>query len=167
MIDYLKDWSDRNYMLFLVGINTALRISDIIKLRVSNFRGWYIVVVEQKTKKYKKLKMNSFLKKEIERFCKGKKNNEYLFQSRNGINKPITRQMAYLILRIAANDCGIENVGTHTMRKTFGYHHYQKYKDIGVLMNIFNHSSPAITQKYIGINQDYIDAAMDNFRLGF
>lgn len=165
--DYLKEWNVRNYVLFLVGINTGLRVSDIINLRVSNIRGWYIVLIEKKTKKSKKAKMNAALKKEVDKFIAGKDKHEYLFQSRKGKNKPITRQMAYLILKTAAEDCGIENVGTHTMRKTFGYHYYQRHKDIATLMMIFNHSSPAITKKYIGINQDSIDRAMANFRLGF
>lgn len=165
MKEYLRDWNDRNYMIFLVGLNTGLRISDIINLKVSNLRGWYIILTERKTRKVRKTKMNGTLKKELDRYVRGKKISDYLFQSRKGKNKPITRQMAYLILKTAATDCGVENVGTHTMRKTFGYHYYQKHKDIGTLMDIFNHSSPAITKKYIGINQDSIDRAMASFKL--
>ena len=52
------------------------------------------------------------------------------------------------------------------MRKTFGYHYYQKYKDIAMLMELFNHASAAITKRYIGINQDQQDRALANFRLG-
>ena len=43
------------------------------------------------------------------------------------------------------------------MRKTFGYHHYQKFKDIAMLQKIFNHSTPQVTLRYIGIDQDQID----------
>lgn len=166
MCDYLKEWNYRNYLLFLVGINTGLRISDIVNLKVSNIRGHYIVVVEKKTKKRNRVKMNSLLKKEIDQYIKGKKVGDYLFQSRKGRNKPITRQAAYLIVKIAAEDCGIENVGTHTMRKTFGYHYYKKHKDIAMLMDIFNHASPKITKVYIGIDQDQKDRARASFRLG-
>nr|WP_231690017.1 tyrosine-type recombinase/integrase [Cytobacillus solani] len=56
-------------------------------------------------------------------------------------------------------------MGTHTLRKTFGYHFYQKYKDVAVLQQIFNHSSPAVTMRYIGINQDIMDEAVDGFSL--
>ena len=57
------------------------------------------------------------------------------------------------------------NVGTHTMRKTFGYHHYQKFKDVAILQKIFNHSSPQVTLRYIGIEQDQIDESYTNFVL--
>ena len=58
-----------------------------------------------------------------------------------------------------------EKVGTHTMRKTFGYHHYKKFKDIAILQKIFNHSSPQVTLRYIGIEQDQIDESYTNFIL--
>ena len=60
---------------------------------------------------------------------------------------------------------GIEEVGTHTLRKTFGYWHYQQYKDVAILQEIFNHSAPSITLRYIGINADIIDSSIDNFYL--
>jgi len=56
-------------------------------------------------------------------------------------------------------------IGTHTLRKTFGYHFYQKYKDIALLQELFNHSAPSVTLRYIGINQDMIDVAMKEFKL--
>lgn len=166
MCDYLKDWDYRNYLIFLTGINTGLRISDILNLKVSNVRGWYLLLIERKTKKRRKVKMNAFLKREMDKHIKCKRVGDYLFQSRKGKNKPLTRQAAYSIIKIAAEDCGVENVGTHTMRKTFGYHYYQKYKDIAMLMELFNHASAAITKRYIGINQDQQDRALANFRLG-
>ena len=57
------------------------------------------------------------------------------------------------------------NVGTHTMRKTFGYHHYQQFKDVAILQYILNHSSPSITLRYIGIEQDNIEATLQEFEL--
>ena len=56
-------------------------------------------------------------------------------------------------------------IGTHKMRKTFGYWHYQQYKDVAILQEIFNHSSPSVTLRYIGINQDNIDKSYMNFSL--
>ena len=56
-----------------------------------------------------------------------------------------------------------DKFGTHTMRKTFGYHHYKKFKDVAMLQKIFNHSSPEITLRYIGIEQDEIDESYTNF----
>ena len=71
------------------------------------------------------------------------------------------RFAAYYIVRSACKEAGLqEKVGTHTMRKTFGYHHYRKFKDVAILQKIFNHSSPEITLRYIGIEQDEIEKAM-------
>ena len=58
-----------------------------------------------------------------------------------------------------------ENIGTHSMRKTFGYHHYKQFKDVALLQKIFNHSSQQITLRYIGIEQDQIDYSYNNFVL--
>lgn len=90
---------------------------------------------------------------------------EFLFCSRKGVNSPISTTQSYRIIVSAGERIGIENIGTHTMRKTFGYHHYQQYKDIALLQEIFNHSSPSITLRYIGINQDNIDLGYKNFSL--
>uniref|UniRef100_UPI003F694BFB site-specific integrase n=1 Tax=Streptococcus pluranimalium TaxID=82348 RepID=UPI003F694BFB len=161
--DYLRSWSERNYMIFLVGINTGYRISDILKLKVKDVQGWHIRVKEQKTGKTKSIKMTRKLKNELREYIKDKPLHHYLFQSRNGINKPLDRRTVYWILKTAGEDLGIANIGTHTMRKTFGYWYYKKYKNVADLMTIFNHSSPAITLIYIGVRQDDLDSKMSNF----
>ena len=76
------------------------------------------------------------------------------------------RTAAYRIINLACKKIGIEGlIGTHTLRKTFGYHHYQKFKDVVILQKIFNHSSPFITLRYIGIEQDEIFQSYENFIL--
>ncbi|MCM1265842.1 MAG: tyrosine-type recombinase/integrase, partial [Candidatus Gastranaerophilales bacterium] len=66
----------------------------------------------------------------------------------------------------ACEENGIKvHVSTHTLRKSFGYHHYQKFKDPVVLQKIFNHSSQRITLTYIGVEQDEIDSSYKNFEL--
>lgn len=116
--EYLKGQNERNYILFLFGINTGLRISDILKLRVRDVQGWFVFVREKKTKKTKEVKMPSDLKKDIRIYVKNKPKNEFLFKSRNGKNKPITRGMAYKILQDVAQEFGLERIGTHSFRKT-------------------------------------------------
>lgn len=70
-------------------------------------------------------------------------------------NHPITRQQAYRIINHAAKEVGIqEKIGTHTLRKTFGYHAYRKGVAISILKNIFNQHSTAETLKYIGIDKN-------------
>ena len=72
----------------------------------------------------------------------------------------------YKIINAACEEAGLEErVGTHTLRKTFGYHHYQKFKDVVMLQKIFNHYSPEITLRYIGIEQAQIDESYTNFIL--
>ncbi len=156
----------RNYMLFLFGINTGLRISDILKLKVSDVKEQtHINLKEQKTGKEKKVKINGIID-ELANYIEGMPDNSYLFASQKGDNKPITRVQAYRVLNKAAIAIGLNGeIGTHTLRKTFGYHFYQKTKDIALLQELFNHSSPSITLRYIGINQDIMDNAMDNFIL--
>ena len=76
------------------------------------------------------------------------------------------RTQCYRIINNVCKKVGISyNVGTHTLRKTFGYHHYRKFKDVAILQKIFNHSSPEVTLRYIGINQDIIDESFKNFIL--
>ena len=152
-------------MLFVIGINTGLRISDILPLKVKDVTGvTHIKIIEKKTGKAKRFKINPYLRKEIDRYIDGMNDDDYLFPSRKG-DKPITRVQAYRILNDVAEKLGIDEVGTHTLRKTFGYWHYQQYKDVAILQEIFNHSAPSITLRYIGINADIIDNSIDNFYL--
>ncbi|WP_099157288.1 site-specific integrase [Virgibacillus ndiopensis] len=162
---FLREKSERNYMMFVVGINSGLRISDILPLRVSDTKRPYFSLREMKTKKQKRIDMTPSLKRELKAYVEGKEDHEFLFKSREGINKPIGRSMAYKILREAAEYVSMDEIGTHTLRKTFGYHFYKQTKDVAMLQEIFNHSSPAITLKYIGINQDILDKAIKNFKI--
>lgn len=155
---YFKETNERNYILFLIGIHTGLRISDILKLRVRDVQGWNIILREKKTKKYKEVKMPGELKKAIRRYVDEKHKDEFLIKSRKGNNKPITRKRAYEILREAAEYFELERIGTHTLRKTYGYQHYKKFKDIATLQKALNHSDPADTLIYIGIVQDELNS---------
>ncbi|MCW6662930.1 tyrosine-type recombinase/integrase [Aerococcaceae bacterium NML160702] len=161
----LRSKSERNYILFLLGINTGFRISDICNLKVGNIKSGRIVVREGKTRKHREVLITSKLKKDLYKYIDGKAQYEYLFQSRKGKNKPIGRQRAYEILKEAAEECGIDFVGTHTLRKTYGYHHYRKHGQLVVLMQEFNHASPDITLRYIGIQQEDKDNLMRDFGL--
>ena len=93
------------------------------------------------------------------------KQGEYLFKSQKGNNKPISTTQAYRIISTAGANVGLEEIGTHTMRKTFGYHHYQQFQDVALLQQILNHASPSVTLRYIGISQDNIDQSYYNFSL--
>ena len=155
----------RDYIMFVIGINAGLRISDILPLKVKDVRNQtHIKIIEKKTGKSKRFKINLHLKKEIDKYIEGMNDNNWLFPSRKG-DKPITRVQAYRILNDVAEKLNIQEVGTHTLRKTFGYWHYKQNKDVAILQEIFNHSAPSITLRYIGINSDIIDNSIDNFYL--
>ena len=167
----LKKNGTRDYMLFYTGINSGMRVSDIVKLTRDDVRNsdgsmkQHIAVIEKKTGKQKRFPLCNGLLVEMEKYTKNMKLGEYLFKSRKGNNRPITTVQAYRIISEAAKRIGLEDIGTHTMRKTFGYWHYQQYKDVAILQEIFNHSSPSVTLRYIGINQDNIDKSYINFSL--
>jgi len=167
LLGVLKEKSFRNYIIFMLGINTGLRISDILKLKVSDVSNLSIIKIkEKKTGKENRLLITSNLKRELKKYIAKMDQKEYLIQPRGGINKALSIKMAYKALKEGALKCKIDELGTHTMRKTFGYFHYKKFKNIAVLMSIFNHSAESITLKYIGINQDNKDKTMRNFGLG-
>lgn len=166
---YFKKNNERNYILFMMGIYTGLRISDILKLKVKDVKDKKYIILkgdlkEQKTNKQKQIEINPILKKELQEYLEDKDPEEYLIKSRESYNKPISRYMAYKILRKVGDIFKVENLGTHTMRKTFGYHYYKKTGDIVTLQKIFNHSDPSVTLYYIGIEQEDINKAYRDFR---
>ncbi|MEI4616946.1 site-specific integrase [Bacillus cereus] len=171
-INEMKDWllrhsTYRNYFLFYFGINTGLRISDILRLRVKDVRGKEMMKLKmEKTEHTVEVFLNPVLQREIEKYTKETADSDWLFPSRVG-DKPITRQMADSILRKAAVACGIDkdHWGTHSMRKTFGYHYYKQEKDVYALMKLFGHQTQSETLRYIGIEQDEMKKTMDRFTL--
>lgn len=167
----LKKTGIRNYLMFLTGLNSGMRVSDVIELNRDNIRDEdgsmreHITIIEKKTNKVKKFPLVNGLRAEMEKYTKDMKQGEYLFKSQKGDNKPITTVQAYRIINNAATKVGLKEIGTHTMRKTFGYFFYKQYKDVAKLQKILNHSSPSITLIYIGIDQDEIDESYAGFSL--
>lgn len=169
----LKGIDEKYGLLFTLGMNTGLRVSDLLKLTVNDVSNSdHVTITEQKTDKKKTFYLNSKLRKEVKDYLKNSHLDEddYLFCSRkrdeNGKSKPISRVQAYRVLNEAADAVGIkEPIGTHTMRKTFGFHYYKRTHDVATLQKIFNHSAPSITLRYIGIEQDQIDDTLKDFFL--
>lgn len=163
----------RNYTLVVLGLNTALRISDMLSLtwgdvfdfQENTFRA-HVYIKEKKTGKSKKFLLNASALEALRRLKKELGHisiPDYIFKSREGQNKPITRYMAIKIIKGACEAVGIkEHIGCHSLRKTFGYHSWKKGVPIPMLMELFNHSNQSITKIYLGINQDDID---DVYRL--
>ncbi|MDX8366790.1 tyrosine-type recombinase/integrase [Cytobacillus sp. IB215665] len=140
----------------------GLRVSDILVLQVKDVRGDYIRRREIKTDKKRRTPISPKLRKAIAPYIKDMDHDDYLIRSRQkdhrGSQKPIHRSQAYRILKDAAKAIVYrEDVGTHTMRKTFGYMHYKKWGNAAALQKIFNHDVELTTLMYIGVDQDYLD----------
>ena len=154
----------RDGLIFLIGI-TGLRVNDLVRVKVRDVTDKPIFDIrEGKTNKRREINIG-MLQDEIQRFIADKQSDDYLFASQKG-SKAISTTQVYRILNDAADFLGHDDVGTHTMRKTFGYHHYKQFKDVAILQEIFNHAAPSMTKRYIGIRQDEINASLNLFRLG-
>jgi len=169
---YLEKRNKRNRLIWAFGINTGLRVSDILGLNISDVvNKTYVEIKEKKTKKYKRFPLNKKLQNLIKDYLKYNrtkvysiKDEEPLFLSKKHCR--LGRSQVYRFIKDACKHLDISaNVGTHTMRKTFGYFFYKQNNDIALLQKILNHSSPAITLRYIGIAQEEIDYSYNNFEL--
>ena len=160
---FLNKGEIRNYLLFTMGIHTALRISDMLCLKwddVYNFDNNCVrnefSVVEKKTGKSKIIAINKSVIKAITKLFKKikPKASSFLF-AHPYINKAISRIQAYRILKSASEKSYVDTpVSCHSLRKTFGYHLLKQGKSLAVIMDIYNHSNYAVTRRYLGITQD-------------
>ncbi|WP_078427154.1 tyrosine-type recombinase/integrase [Alkalihalobacterium alkalinitrilicum] len=158
----LLNQSKRDYLFFVFGINTGLRVTELLQLKVQD-----ILTEDKSVKEYyefndekkRYIYLNTKVKEAIELYMDhhNTKKEDFLFKSKKG-NQPITRQQAYRIINNVARSVGIEqNIGTHTLRKTFGYHAYVRGVAISILQRHFNHSTPLETYNYLGIDKNKIE----------
>lgn len=172
----------RNKMLFVIGINVGIRASDLRELRWSFFfnndgsRKAYYKIQPKKTRKQKKfvtMYFNSAVWAVIDAYLEEypfDSINDYLFASRKG-EDPINVHSLRRIIKQAAEEAGIhQNIGSHSLRKTFGYWVWHeaddKEKALVVLSHIFNHSSVSVTRIYIGLMNDEIEDTFNSLNLG-
>lgn len=150
---------ERMFLLFEVGIHTGLRISDLVRLRVRNVSGEWIEMVEKKTHKVTRLPLNATIRTILQDRLRGKDPNDFLFPSRtrraDGSVKPISTRSAYDDMQLIALRFNLgDRIGCHTLRKTFGYWHYKANHDLEMLRQWFNHSTQAVTLRYIGMDEE-------------
>lgn len=153
----------KHFVYIKIGLNTGLRCSDILglkwnELEKNNFQ-FYKNLKEKKTGKTKSIKFNGSLKKYLKKLRRENPNDYWVFQSNSNRNKGEhwSRFTPYKFLKKYSDIIGLKNIGTHSLRKTFGYHNYNKGVDLSYLQKIFNHSTPRQTLDYIGITQEEID----------
>ena len=159
----------RDLLLFIMGINNGLRAGDLLKLKVGQVRrlkpGLSITIRESKTGKDNILMVNKAVAKPIKGYIDkvALGDDDYLFASRK-TGKPLTIQAVNALVKkwtLAINLKG--NYGAHSLRKTFGCVQRVKY-GVGfeVLAKRFNHSSPAITMRYLGLSSDEVNEVLMN-----
>ena len=176
----------RNKMLFVIGINVGIRGSDLRTLQWSfffekdsngnlKFRDFYTLqpMKQRKQKKYVKLHFNQSVKQAIAKYVEEypiENLNDYMFASRKG-DEPINVRSLWRIIKEAAGEAGIQqNIGSHSLRKTFGFWCWHQAEDknkaLVILQQIFNHSSTSVTSKYIGILDDEMKDMFNSIELG-
>ena len=182
---FVEKGQDRNDMMFIVGINVGLRAGDLLTLTWDKImeegkivdgvavRGKIVdgvTVKEEKTGKFRTFYFNSSCKAVLEAYFD--KHNpaleSYVFASRKG--DYVNVKSAGKILKTAAKAVGIKyNVGTHSMRKTFGYHQLKAHNNDAMfvcqLQEMFGHSSPQITLRYCGLETEKLQQYYNDINL--
>ncbi len=172
----LKRKNPRNFLLFTLGINTGLRISDLLRLKVEDVqdeRGKikeYLDLNEKKTKKQRLIYLNDEAKNALEYFLDKTRIydlSRYLFISdKTKINKPISRIRAWQLIQSWCREAGIKTrIGTHTLRKTMGYQMRIAGVAIEIIQEVLGHQSISMTKRYLGITDDEVTKAFKNFNL--
>lgn len=156
---------DRNYVMAKVQLNTALRISDVLKLRVCDFIHptfrfkTYLTINEKKTGKEKMIEINSSLEHCIKEYIlhNNLELEHYLFSTPKHRDRPISNTQAHRIYQEVGKALNIPNFNSHSLRKTWGYNAYKKSKDLAIIMEAYNHTDMKETLKYIGVTQEDVN----------
>lgn len=146
------------------GINTALRIGDLLKLTHAEVQGDKLVIKEDKTGKTRQIELNSGAKAIIQRRHKAHPDHIFLFQvdSNRAKGKAVSRAAVAAAFKAVGDEMSI-HLGTHSMRKTRGWLMHSGGKSIELICRTLNHSSPAVTMVYIGLTQAEVDATYHEF----
>jgi integrase len=169
----------RDLLMFVVGINTALRVSDLLKLQVGDFvepggkiksRFW---IREEKRGKRNEIIINDSIQEALKEYLATypaiaeNPNHFVFFNTRSGdFNEPIKRGQAWKFISAICEEIGLRgNFGTHTLRKTWGYDARLAGVDLALIMHQLNHNSLTYTKRYIGITDDELEAVVRKLNL--
>jgi integrase len=159
---YLKLGKLRNHCLIVMGVCTALRVSDLLRLRWDDVYDFErdrvresIVITEKKTGKTKIIAVNKSSARALSLYAAQAAVRGGFLIANKRTGKAISRIQAYRIVRAAAEALKlVGRVSCHSLRKTFGYHAWKSGVSPAVIMEIYNHSSFAVTRRYLGVTQD-------------
>ena len=169
----------RDHLLFVVGINTALRISDLLELRVEHFindqrrirnRFW---IKEKKRGKRQEVVINNSIREVLEEYLAAypsiiTDSTHFVFFNTkfNSFGQPIRRGQAWKVITFICQQVGLRgNFGTHSLRKTWGYHARMQGVDLALIMHKLNRESIAYTKRYLGITDDELQAVSQRLNL--
>lgn len=159
----------RDLLLFTMGINNGLRAGDLLKLKAGQVKdlkvGSTLTIREGKTKKKNVLVVNKSVFKALKGYLETVRpsDNDYLFKSRKG-DQALTIQSVNRLIKKWTGAINLKgNYGAHTLRKTWGYHQRVTY-GVGfeIIAKRYNHSSPAITMRYLGIEDKEVHSTLMN-----
>lgn len=164
---FLHKGQIRNYTMVIMGTYTALRISDLLRLKWSdvydeqhNRFHSHITIIERKTRKTKIIALNNHILASLQILFPYRQG-EFLFTSRKNKEKAISRIQAWRIINGAVTELGLTGkIACHSLRKTWGYHAWTSGEvSPVVIMEIYNHSNYEVTKRYLGVSQDDLDKA--------
>lgn len=159
---------ERNRLLFEIGLNTGLKVSDLVKLKTTDVFDHNSLTIYDKSGRFRSVPLNSALKmlKRYQAIHKEKyEGSKWLFPRSTNLDEYLTEKAYYKIIHQCGEYLGMNYIGTNTIRKTFGYHFYMQTKDIVQLMDILNYSSQKKTLQYIGLSEEATRASLKDFKL--
>ena len=169
---YKKSYA-KDLLLFKIGINVGLRINDLLSITWEDiFKpgtrqfNEYFVPKEQKTKKVRQIFINKSFRAAVKEYLKYVPNAKlegYVFTNRQG--NRLSDASVDKLMKLLEKELGLENLSTHSLRKTFAYHMYMQTQDISLVQEILQHSSVAVTRRYLGISQDVKKKAYNELNL--
>lgn len=161
----LREWNKKYYIMYLVGSLLALRINEILLLRVGDVKDKNEYTFRQsKTGKEITIAFNPELKAALKEYCKGRDPQEALIPSRDNEYKALSDKRAWEVISFEGNKYGL-HLGTHSLRKTCAYHYYMQTKDLATLKIWLNHTAERDTLTYIGVTKEMVRKAMVEFRI--
>ena len=169
---YKKSYA-KDLLLFKIAINIGLRVNDLLSITWTDiFKpdthqfNSYFVPKEQKTKKVRQIFINDAFKAAVKEYLKyvpDVKLEGYVFTNRQGDR--LSDASVDKLMKLLEKELDIPNLSTHSLRKTFAYHMYMQTQDLSLVQEILQHSSVAVTRRYLGISQEVKKKAYEELNL--
>ena len=169
---YKKSYA-KDLLLFKIAINIGLRVNDLLSITWEDiFKpgtkqfNEYFVPKEQKTKKVRQIFINKSFRAAVKEYLKyvpDSKLEGYVFTNRQG--NRLSDASVDKMLKLLEKELNLKNLSTHSLRKTFAYHLYMQTNDISLIQEILQHSSVAVTRRYLGLTQEVKKKAYNELNL--